>query len=303
MEFARRDMRTLISSLDDLDLDELATTKDVVVLAATCGQGEFPSNSKTFWDTINKDHPADMLKDTNFYVFGLGDSHYVHFNYVAKELYNRFEALGGVMKVPLGLGDDQHEDKFETELEEWMPTTWGAMGAKEPEKVLLPPSYKVKVTPASDTDSRPASDVVVPSGATLLTMKTNKLLSPEDYERDIRHYEFDIKDSGVGYEVGDSLGVYANNTPEGVSEFLNFMGLQHDDILFIEDQTAKKDPLPEVMTADQLFGQVLDMFGKPKRRFYEMMSIIAEDEEDRQKLEALISMEEKEKVPTAWPLV
>eukprot|EP00493_Phyllostaurus_siculus_P025548 UN25892 len=198
------------------------------------------------------------------------------------------------MKVPIGLGDDQHEDKFETELEEWMPTTWGAMGAKEPEKILLPPSYKVKVSAYGDTDARPKSDVVVPAGATMLTMKTNKLLSPDGYERDIRHYEFNIKDSGVGYEVGDSLGVYAHNMPENVSELLNFMGLHHDDILHVEDQTAKKDPLPEVMTADQLFGQVLDMFGKPKRRFYEMMSILAEDEEDRAKLEALISMEGKD---------
>lgn len=294
MEFARRDMRTMVGSLDDFDFDELATTKDVVILAATCGQGEFPGNSKTFWDQIQKDHPADMLKDTNFYVFGLGDSHYVHFNYVAKELYNRLEALGGNMKVPIGMGDDQHEDKFETELEEWMPTTWGVMGAKEPEKVLLPPSYKVKVTTAAETDARPKSDFVVPPGGTLLTMKTNKLLSPDGYERDIRHYEFNIKDTGVAYEVGDSLGVYAHNSSEQVSELLNFMGLHHDDILHIEDQSDKKDPLPTVMTAEQLFGQVLDMFGKPKRRFYEMMSIISEDDEDRQKLETLISMEGKE---------
>jgi len=128
----------------------------------------------------------------------------------------------------------------------------------------------------------------------MLPMKTNKLLSPEGYERDIRHYEFNIKDTGVTYEVGDSLGVYANNNPEFVSDFLSFYGLKHDDILEIEDKTDRKDPLPSVMTAEQLFGQVLDMFGKPKRRFYEMLSICAEDPDDRAKLEALIGADGKD---------
>merc|ERR1719197_805453 len=103
-----------------------------------------------------------------------------------------------------------------------MPQAWGALGAKEPEKVLLPPSYKVHITPYADATVKPDSAVVIPPGATMIPMKTNKLLSPEGYERDIRHYEFNIKDTGVGYEVGDSLGVYAHNTPENVSELLNF---------------------------------------------------------------------------------
>lgn len=103
-----------------------------------------------------------------------------------------------------------------------------------------------------------------------------------------------VTKAGVSYEVGDSLGVYANNDPEMVEQFLQFYGLKADDILTIQDKTDRKDPLPTVMTAEQLFGQVLDLFGKPKRRFYEMMSIIAEDDDDRAKLENLIGPDGKE---------
>merc|ERR1712045_103065 len=104
------------------------------------------------------------------------------------------------------------------------------MGAKEPEKVLLPPSYKARITPGAETSARPASDVVIPPGATMIPLKTNKLLSPEGYERDIRHYEFDTVGTGVGYEVGDSLGVYAHNNDDNVRDFLDFYGLLEDDI-------------------------------------------------------------------------
>eukprot|EP00494_Astrolonche_serrata_P030728 UN30996 len=199
------------------------------------------------------------------------------------------------MAVPMGNGDDQDEDKFETALEEWMPPLWAGVGAKEPERKLLDPSYGLKVTSSAETKTRPASDVILPTGTTPLVMSKNMLLSPEGYERDIRHYEFEIKGTGVNYEVGDSLGVYANNPPELTQDFLQFYGLYPDDIIELEDKQKRKDPLPSVITAEQLFGQVLDMFGKPKRRFYEMMGICAEDAEERAALDHIISADGKDK--------
>jgi len=40
----------------------------------------------------------------------------------------------------------------------------------------------------------------------LVPMVKNVVLTPPDYDRDIRHYEFDIHGLGMGYSPGDCLG-------------------------------------------------------------------------------------------------
>jgi len=39
--------------------------------------------------------PSDLLKDTAFCTFGLGDSSYVHYNKAAKDVNEAFAKLGG----------------------------------------------------------------------------------------------------------------------------------------------------------------------------------------------------------------
>jgi sulfite reductase alpha subunit-like flavoprotein len=41
-----------------------------------------------------------------------------------------------------------------------------------------------------------------------------------DYDRDVRHYEFCIKDKDMDYGVGECLAIYAHNVPEQVENFL-----------------------------------------------------------------------------------
>merc|ERR1712091_578202 len=45
------------------------------------------------------------------------------------------------------------------------------------------------------------------------------------------------------------------------------------------------------MTHRQLFGQVLDLWAKPKRRFIDFMAMKCEDEAERSRLEFLLSKE------------
>jgi len=40
----------------------------------------------------------------------------------------------------------------------------------------------------------------------LIPMVKNVVLTPPDYDRDIRHYEFDIHGLGMAYSPGDCLG-------------------------------------------------------------------------------------------------
>merc|ERR1719411_1221141 len=92
----------------------------------------------------------------------------------------------------------------------------------------------------------------------------------------------------MSYEVGDSLGIYAHNDAQKVSAFCEWYGFNENDVIrLVDTMSDRKDPLPSNLTISQLFTQVLDLFGRPKRRFYELLSLVATDETERGQLENL----------------
>jgi len=42
-------------------------------------------------------------------------------------------------------------------------------------------------------------------------MNENTRITAPDYDRDTRHYEFDLTGTGMEYEVGDVLATYPHN--------------------------------------------------------------------------------------------
>ncbi|KAK9761148.1 Sulfite reductase [NADPH] subunit beta [Basidiobolus ranarum] len=128
-----RGMNSRILSMDEFPAEDLGLETNVIFIISTAGQGEFPTNGRDFWKVLSSTDLA--LKDTNFSVFGLGDSHYwprpedhIYYNKPAKDVNNRLFELGAVRFAPLGLGDDQDADGFETGYKEWEPKLWEALG-------------------------------------------------------------------------------------------------------------------------------------------------------------------------------
>lgn len=110
----------------------------------------------------------------------------------------------------------------------------------------------------------------------------NKRLTPDSYSRNIFHIEFSTAESGLKYGIGDALGVFPHNLPEEVSDFLNYYGI--DPMVTVSINIGGRS---EIRTVEQVFTQVLDLFGRPGRRFYESLSKFAQDPKEKGKLEWL----------------
>ena len=54
-------------------------------------------------------------------------------------------------------------------------------------------------------------------------LRTNRKLTGEGSAKDTRHFEIDLADSELAYEVGDSLGVFPTNNPHLVEEILGIL--------------------------------------------------------------------------------
>ncbi len=59
----------------------------------------------------------------------------------------------------------------------------------------------------------------------MATVLTNRLLSGEGSVKEIRHFEFDLGDSGITYRPGDGFGVIPLNDPALVSDILKRLNL------------------------------------------------------------------------------
>ncbi|KAI5299823.1 RHO1 GDP-GTP exchange protein 2, partial [Ascosphaera pollenicola] len=72
-------------------------------------------------------------------------------------------------------------------------------------------------------------------------VSANKRLTPGSYERNIFHIEFDLGDSGLTYDIGEALGIHAENDSEQIEEFINFYGPDPEAIVPVpsrEDQAV-----------------------------------------------------------------
>jgi sulfite reductase (NADPH) flavoprotein alpha-component len=107
-------------------------------------------------------------------------------------------------------------------------------------------------------------------------------LTPVTYDRNIFHIEFDLGPSGLKYDIGEALGIHAENDPAAVLSFIEFYGLNPDEIVEV---TSREDPaVLETRTVYQSLMQNVDIFGKPPKRFYEDLAEFATDENEKKEL-------------------
>jgi sulfite reductase alpha subunit-like flavoprotein len=286
--------------LDEIDsVETLAAHKNMLVLCSTAGEGEMPGNAHNFWDMFSEGgpFPADSLAGCNYHVFGLGDRGYRHFNLAAKLIDTKFEELGGARMQPVGLGDDQDDDKYDTAFEEWMPEFYKLQGAPEPKDDHLIPEPTVSLTPV------PAEQwtykQIVPPGARLLRLSKNERITCTTHDRDIRHLEFELKGTDFSYLLGDALTLYPHNDPERVRDFLEWYGEDADTVYHVkpsEDadkrrKIAYQRPLP----AQQMFVEIVDLLGRPSKHFYKGLGRFAQDPEEKARLELICGDSEEGK--------
>lgn len=121
----------------------------------------------------------------------------------------------------------------------------------------------------------------------VVKVKENKRLTPGDYDRNIFHIEFDVSGTGLTYNIGEALGIHGRNNSDMVEEFIEMYGLNGNELIEVASKDNNK--ILEVRTLRQSLIENLDLFGKPPKRFYESLVEFATNEDEKKKLEELIS--------------
>ncbi|CAO3587995.1 unnamed protein product [Absidia cylindrospora] len=301
----RRLFKVRVMAMDDYDKNKLVEESLIIFVCSTTGQGEEPANMKKFWRfLLRKSLPHDLLNNIDCAVFGLGDSSYRKFNYPAKKLYRRLEQLGANLVQSRGDGDDQHYQGLDGALLPWMAKLWENVMLKYPlshgqecipDDRLLPPSFRMLFV---DNVSDPylLREPINAPGEFDMNVASNKRITAEDHFQDVRHVVLTSESTELKYNPGDIAVITPQNLPHEVDVFLeqmNWSGLADKLIEIRPNDHDKQLPhhWPKAMTFRDLFVKHLDIFGVPRRSFFEMLSYFTKNEDHVERLREFISPE------------
>lgn len=201
-----------VAELDAIDMDALAGMQRLIIVISTYGEGEMPDNAQLFWDAISAGS-APRLESLRYAVLALGDTSYDMFCQAGKLIDTRLEQLGATRLTPRVDCDVEFEDPSAEWLGRTLPLAGDGAGATTANVTAATKPQK-----SAWTRKNPYASKIV----------ENRLLSGSRSAKEIRHFSFDLDDSGISYEAGDALGVMPINGPALVESVLQRLGANAD---------------------------------------------------------------------------
>jgi len=199
----RNNFETNLAPLDDISMDDLQKMTNAIFVVSTYGEGEMPDNAHLFWESLSS-NTAPRLENMNFGVLALGDTGYEEFCNAGKLIDTRLEQLGGKRVIKRVDCDVD----FEAPSNEWF-------------KEVLPLFNKDKNLVIDQSQIKEKKVKWNKNNPFMAEISKNQLLSGPKSNKEIRHYEIELGDSEINYEVGDSLNVVPVNDENLVKLILN----------------------------------------------------------------------------------
>ena len=202
--------------LNQIDVDELQSATHFIAVTSTFGDGEFPDNATLFWEALSGE--TERLEHLSFAVLALGDTSYDLFCHAGKLLDERLEALGAPR-----IADRIDIDGFyEQPAKAWSTDVVKLLAA---ERTGGAPAVVASAPETQEAEPAPIRERNHPVDVRLVV---NRLLTAPESDKEVRHYELDLADTGIAYQAGDSIAVHASNDPILVEAMLAQLGVGHD---------------------------------------------------------------------------
>lgn len=228
---AEKGIPAQIVDMADYKPKKLKAEQFLALVASTQGEGDPPDNALDFHEFL-MGRKAPKVEGLRYSVLSLGDSSYEHFCQTGKEFDEKFSERGASAMVERVDCDLEYEDIAKDWIERVLESVASEAGASQP---VAQASPTAALAPESQYNRKH------PFQATILT---NQLLSGRGSDKEVRHVELSLEDSGLQYQPGDAVGICPENNPALVTRVIEATGFDSDQQVTIDDQTL---PLSEAL--------------------------------------------------------
>jgi len=218
----------------DYKFKQIGQEKLLVVVTSTQGEGEPPEEAVALHKFLMS-KKAPKMDGAAFAVFGLGDTSYEFFSKAGKDFDSRLAELGAERLLDRVDADVEYADQA---------TAWrSALTEILKQRVPTESPTQAAATAAGSVNEVTTSPYTkeAPLSATLAV---NQKITGRDSDKDVRHIEIDLGESGLRYQPGDALGVWYENDSALVSELLELVWLKGDEPVEVQGATL---PLAEAL--------------------------------------------------------
>lgn len=200
-EAASRGFAAGVAGLDSLQAADLVKHPNLLLITSTWGEGEMPDNAVSFWEQLNKNGSSPVLTGVRYGVLALGDQNYGDTFCLAGRLLDERLSELGAQRVIDRVDCDVD---FDEPAASWAARAWTVFGEGGAEKASA--IAEVKVAEEAQTGWTKKNPFQA-------NMVWNEVLNAKGSAKETRHLAFSLAGSGLTYEPGDALGVFARNGP------------------------------------------------------------------------------------------
>ena len=211
----------------DYKFKQIANEKLLVVVASTQGEGEPPEEAVALHKFLFS-KKAPKLNGSAFAVFGLGDTSYEFFCQCGKDFDSKLAELGAERLLDRVDADVE----YQTAASEWRARIVEILKARVPTE-----SPAQAAVTATGVVNEVFSSPYTKEEPLVATLAVNQKITGRDSEKDVRHIEIDLGDSGLRYQPGDALGVWYQNDPALVRELVELLWLKGDEPVTVDGKT------------------------------------------------------------------
>jgi NADPH-ferrihemoprotein reductase len=282
---ARYGIRSLAVDLDDYDYEDLPripSSKLVVFVISTFGEGDPTDNSYGFYSALSAlfaEGKAECLRDLQYAAFGLGNRNYKYFNRVIDTVDDMLQQLGAKRLGTVGRADEARGGMAtEEDFTEWKEAALGSIKLKfgvEERAVRYTPELDIVPVSAHRSSlhlGEPKALHPVSGRTETKRFRNGPLAVPVVISRDLTpsanrryiHLEFDLSgDRSMKYQTGDHLAVWPQNPEEEIQRLCHLLGLSEEErteAIELKSRVENKEaPIPSPTTRETILRHYLQI--------------------------------------------
>ncbi|MBD2809512.1 NADPH-dependent assimilatory sulfite reductase flavoprotein subunit [Xenorhabdus sp. Vera] len=217
----------------DYKFKQISQERVLIIIASTQGEGEPAEEAVALYKYLYS-KKAPSMKETVYAVFGLGDTSYENFCQAGKDFDNKLNELGAQRLLDRVDADVEYQEQ----AEQWCQKITDILKQRLSVQVKSPVSGQpvVSTEQLNSVNESALKETYTKEKPLIASLLTNQKITGCGSDKDVRHIEIDLGDSGLSYQAGDALGVWYENDPILVNELIALLWLDGSEQVNVHNQ-------------------------------------------------------------------